>query len=68
MKMINYHHTQASIYVSDNSTVYLGPVGMASVISELCYKGTILQRNLKKFHADKLREPQVDPVISKSVL
>ena len=54
--------------------LYLGSIGMDCVISELCYKGTILQRNyrkmtikwsfyynsLVKFHGTKIWEPQHD--------
>ena len=50
-------------------------------VSELCYKGTILQRNYRKitilwsfscnsfvkFHGKKIWEPQHDSVISKSM-
>ena len=49
--------------------LYLGPIGMYLVTSELCYIGTILQRILfVKIHGNKLWEPQHDRVISKSVL
>ena len=53
--------------------------GLFSVISELCYKGTIEQRNCRKmmisrsfsynsfvkFHGEKILEPQHDHVIFK---
>ena len=55
---------------------------MDCVIRELCYKGTILQRNYEKltiswsflynsfvkFHGKTIWEPQHDRVISKSML
>ena len=57
--------------------LYLGSIGMDRVISELCYKGTILQRNYRKmtikwsfsynsfvkFHGTKIWESQNDRVI-----
>ena len=60
----------------------LGSIGVDHVISELCYKRIILQRNYNKrtiawsfsydsfvkFHGKKNWEPQHGNVISKSVL
>ena len=59
--------------------LYLGFIGMDRVISEQCYKGTILQKNYRKmtikwsfsynsFVKFQNWEPQHDPVISSSVL
>ena len=62
--------------------LYLGSIGMDRVISEPCYKGTILQRNYRKmtikwsfsynsfvkFHGTKIWEWQHDRVISNSML
>ena len=31
-------------------TLSLGPIGMGHVISELCYRGTVLQRNYRKMN------------------
>ena len=43
--------------------LYLGSIPMGHAISELCYKGTILERNYRKMtlvkcHGKKLWEPQ----------
>ena len=46
--------------------LYLGSIRMDRVISELCYKGTIIGKwplNVK-FHCTKIWEPQQDHVIS----
>ena len=56
-------------------TLNLGSIGVDRVISEPCYKGTILQGNYRKmtiplqnFMVKTNWEPQHDRVISKSVL
>ena len=56
-----------------NANLCLGSIGMNRGISELCYKGTVLQRIIGmgipfvKFHGNKIWEPQQDCVISKAV-
>ena len=71
-------YLQCSFFI----TLCLVSIGMDCVISELYYKGTVLQRNSRKmtiawsfsynsfvkFHDKKIGEPQHDHVISKSVL
>ena len=49
------------------SYIYLGSIGMEGVISESCYKGTILQRNDGHFPIFP-GATMHDSVISKSVL
>ena len=57
--------------------INLDTMGMDCVISDLCSKGIILQRNYSwsfscnsyvKYHDSKNWEPQLDHVLSKSVL
>ena len=71
-----------SVQYSPFIMLYLGSIGMDCVISELCYKETILQRNYRKmtikwsfsynsfvkFHGTKNWEPQHDRVLSNSML
>ena len=62
------------IYIAVPITLCLGYIGMDRVISELCYKGTTLQKNYRKmtilwsfsynffvkFHGNKICQPHHD--------
>ena len=78
----NFYFIFTYVQYSPFIMLYLGSIGMDRVISDPCYKGTILQRNYRKmtikwsfsynsfvkFHGTKIWEPQHDHVISNPVL
>ena len=45
-KLQSRDEAKISVHVSPFITLCLGSIGMDTVLSELCYKGTILQKEL----------------------
>ena len=82
IKKIQQMNSQINIQYNPFITLFLGSIEMDLGISELHYKGTILQRNYRKmtfkwsfsynsfvkFHGKNTGEPQHDYVLSKSLL